>query len=123
MGERDDPAMHPTVCAACRKEIDPAAGMYHSPDLRQSYHPDCYDVLNTSPTMVILVRDPVSTPEGLPDSTPEGPPAEEGTPGKTVLPRALGDPPSLRSARPAAADKADDVKKRRAKKTGKGRSR
>jgi hypothetical protein len=46
------------VCASCGKGIDPDAGMYHSADLRRSYHPACHDALNSVPTMVILSERP-----------------------------------------------------------------
>jgi hypothetical protein len=95
MGEPDNPEQHPLVCGECGTAIDPAAGMYHSPDLFRSYHPACYDALNTVPTMVILSGRPREGATELAEQ--EQPSEEEGAAHwHGPMPRPLGQPvPSL----------------------------
>ena len=92
-----NPEQHSTRCAACGKEIDPAAGMYHSANLRLSYHPACYDTLNIAPSLVLLFGLPTDRDEPAADLLP----GESDEPDDHAAPRrALGQPaPALRTPR------------------------
>jgi hypothetical protein len=103
MSEPGNPEDHSLICTSCGREIDPELGLYHSSDLLESYHPACYDRLNTVSTMVILTGRPPD--EDLSWSDRRHHIDQHG------VPRPLGQPPPvLPRCRPAkTADPASDV--------------